>query len=143
MKATRVFYEGFVQGVGFRWTTKYLAKGYDVSGWVRNRRDGTVEAVFAGSADDVRAMIEDCRQGPPGSRIDAIEERDGSRRVPNQSLLDVRLQKTFKLGESVKFQIFGDALNLLNVDSYWQRVAVGVVIIAAAAAERLRSDRSR
>jgi hypothetical protein len=46
-----------------------------------------------------------------------LEERDGSRRVPNQSLLDVRLQKSFSFGENVKFQLFGDALNLLNADT--------------------------
>ncbi len=43
-----------------------------------------------------------------------IDERDGSRRVPDQSILDLRLQKSFKLGEKAKFQLFGDALNLLN-----------------------------
>jgi outer membrane receptor protein involved in Fe transport len=46
-----------------------------------------------------------------------LEERDGSRRVPNQSLLDMRLQKAFNLGEKVKFELFGDALNLLNADT--------------------------
>jgi len=46
-----------------------------------------------------------------------LEERDGSRRVDNQSLLDLRLQKSFNLSEKVKFQVFGDALNLLNADT--------------------------
>jgi acylphosphatase len=69
---------GRVQGVGYRAWTQYSAEGRGQHGWVRNRRDGTVEAVFAGSADDVRAMIEECRQGPPGSRVDAIEEREGT-----------------------------------------------------------------
>jgi acylphosphatase len=58
--------------------TEYAAEARGLHGWVRNRRDGSVEALFAGSADEVRAMIDDCRQGPPGSRVDAIEEREGS-----------------------------------------------------------------
>jgi acylphosphatase len=69
---------GRVQGVGYRVWTEYTAEGRGLQGWVRNRRDGSVEAVFAGSADAVRAMIEDCRKGPPGSRVDAIDEREGA-----------------------------------------------------------------
>jgi outer membrane receptor protein involved in Fe transport len=46
-----------------------------------------------------------------------LEQRDGSRRVPNQSLLDMRLQKSFGFGKNVKFMLFGDALNLLNTDT--------------------------
>jgi acylphosphatase len=73
-----VMIRGRVQGVGYRAWTEYNAEGRGLHGWVRNRRDGSVEAIFAGSESDVRAMIDDCRQGPPGSRVDAIEERDGS-----------------------------------------------------------------
>jgi hypothetical protein len=46
-----------------------------------------------------------------------LDSRDGSRRVPSQSLLDLRLQKSFKLGEKFEFQLFGDALNLTNADT--------------------------
>jgi acylphosphatase len=69
---------GRVQGVGYRAWTEYSAEGRGLHGWVRNRRDGSVEAIFAGSENDVRAMIDDCRKRPPGSRVDAMEEREGT-----------------------------------------------------------------
>ncbi len=50
-----------------------------LEGWVRNRRDGAVEALFVGPADAVAAMIEACRQGPRGARVDTIDQRDGTR----------------------------------------------------------------
>jgi acylphosphatase len=49
------------------------ANSRGLRGWVRNRRDGAVEALFAGPADRVEAMIEACRSGPPAARVDAIE----------------------------------------------------------------------
>jgi acylphosphatase len=73
-----VIIRGRVQGVGYRAWTEYTAEGHGLEGWVRNRRDGSVEALFAGEAQAVRAMIDLCRQGPPGSRVDAIEEREGT-----------------------------------------------------------------
>jgi acylphosphatase len=69
---------GRVQGVGYRAWTEYTAEQRGVEGWVRNRRDGSVEAVFAGASLTVREMIDLCRKGPPGSRVDAIEEREGT-----------------------------------------------------------------
>jgi len=65
---------GRVQAVGFRAFVEHVALRYGVEGWVRNRRDGSVEAVFAGSTDAVRAVIDACRRGPPGARVDALEE---------------------------------------------------------------------
>jgi acylphosphatase len=73
-----VVIRGRVQGVGYRAWTEYTAARRQIEGWVRNRRDGTVEALFAGEARIVREMIDLCRQGPPGSRVDAIEEREGT-----------------------------------------------------------------
>jgi acylphosphatase len=70
-----VVIRGRVQGVGFRAWIEYEALKRDMAGWVRNRRDGSVEAVFAGPADVVAAMIETSREGPPGSRVDTIEEQ--------------------------------------------------------------------
>lgn len=74
----RVVIRGRVQGVGYRAWTEYTAERRALEGWVRNRRDGSVEAVFAGDAQIVREMIDLCRQGPPGSRVDAIEEREAT-----------------------------------------------------------------
>ena len=69
---------GRVQRVGFRAWTEYTALERGVEGWVRNRRDGTVEAVFAGPAEAVSAMIEACRGGPPGARVEALDARVGN-----------------------------------------------------------------
>ena len=69
---------GRVQGVGYRAFVEYSALDHGLEGWVRNRRDGSVEAVFAGEPEAVAAMVEACRRGPPGARVDAIDQRDGS-----------------------------------------------------------------
>ena len=58
MSAVQVFYEGHVQGVGFRYTVRHIAKGFDVTGWVRNLRDGRVEMQVNGTEDEVRAFLE-------------------------------------------------------------------------------------
>jgi acylphosphatase len=71
----RVVIRGRVQGVGYRAWTEYEALERGIEGWVRNRRDGSVEALFAGLEDEVRAMIEACRDGPPGARIETIDQR--------------------------------------------------------------------
>jgi acylphosphatase len=74
----RVLIRGRVQGVGYRVFTEYAALDQGLTGWVRNRRDGAVEAVFVGSPAAVAAVIEACRRGPPGARVDAVEEREGT-----------------------------------------------------------------
>jgi acylphosphatase len=58
MTGRHVFYEGRVQGVGFRWTAKNIAHGYEVTGWVRNLPDGRVEMQVSGEVDEVEAFIE-------------------------------------------------------------------------------------
>ena len=63
-RCVRVVIEGRVQGVGFRYWTERVARELGLDGWVRNRRDGSVEAVFAGPADDVGEMLDRCREGP-------------------------------------------------------------------------------
>ena len=77
-RTVRVLIEGRVQGVGFRYWTEAVASRLGLSGWVRNCRDGSVEAVFSGPADAVAEMLDLCRQGPPSSRVDriAIAEQD-------------------------------------------------------------------
>ncbi|HEV2096513.1 MAG TPA: acylphosphatase [Chthoniobacterales bacterium] len=57
MISTEVLYEGHVQGVGFRYTVKQIAKGFDVTGWVRNLPDGRVELRATGAEDEVRAFL--------------------------------------------------------------------------------------
>ena len=71
----RVLVRGDVQGVFFRDSTRQEAESRGVAGWVRNRDDGSVEAVFEGSAEAVEEMIEWCRSGP--SRAD-VEDMDVS-----------------------------------------------------------------
>ena len=67
-----VIVSGRVQGVFFRMETKRAAEQRDVSGWVRNQTDGTVEAVFEGDRERVVSMIEWCKKGPPISRVKSV-----------------------------------------------------------------------
>ncbi len=72
----RVVIVGKVQGVGFRYWTQITAQRLGLRGWVRNRRDGSVEAVFAGAPDIVAAMIGECRRGPSAARVDRVDDFD-------------------------------------------------------------------
>jgi acylphosphatase len=72
----RVVIRGRVQRVGYRAWVQYTALERGLDGWVRNRTDGSVEAVFAGPAPAVEGMIEACRRGPPSAQVDAVDERD-------------------------------------------------------------------
>jgi acylphosphatase len=69
----RVVAHGFVQGVFFRDTVRRRALLTGVSGWARNNRDGTVEAVFEGDPEDVEALVALCHQGPRGARVDRVD----------------------------------------------------------------------
>ena len=64
---------GFVQGVGFRFAVERAAAQRGVAGWVRNRPDGTVEAVFEGEPQDVEALVEFCRRGPRGADVEQVD----------------------------------------------------------------------
>ena len=81
-RSVRVRLEGHVQGVGFRYWTERAATNLGLDGWVRNRRDGGVEAVFSGGADEVARMIERCRQGPPSARVDFVKVMDEAQLPP-------------------------------------------------------------
>jgi acylphosphatase len=72
-RGVRVAVRGRVQGVWFRGWTVSNASGLGLDGWVRNRSDGSVEAVFAGPAEAVEAMIARCHAGPPAARVDTVE----------------------------------------------------------------------
>jgi acylphosphatase len=65
---------GRVQGVGYRAWVEHRAVAHNLEGWVRNRRDGSVEALFAGPANVVSAMVDSCRRGPSSARIDDVRE---------------------------------------------------------------------
>lgn len=65
MAAKRVIFEGRVQGVGFRYTTKDIARGFDVRGWVKNLPDGTVELQVDGNADEVAAFLKEISEEAP------------------------------------------------------------------------------
>ena len=73
-----VIVQGRVQGVGYRAFVECEALTRGIEGWARNRRDGSVEAIFAGPPETVEAMIEACRRGPYAARVDTLDQRDGS-----------------------------------------------------------------
>jgi acylphosphatase len=72
----RVVVAGRVQGVGFRFSTVYEARILSLSGWVRNRYDGTVEILAEGRAEDVEALLSWCRNSPPGSRVTSVQHSE-------------------------------------------------------------------
>jgi acylphosphatase len=80
----RVVVRGWVQGVGFRYALARAAEARGVAGWVRNRGDGAVEAVFEGEDAAVEAMARWCEHGPRGAEVDGVdvvaEEPEGLRR---------------------------------------------------------------
>jgi acylphosphatase len=71
--ARRVAVYGMVQGVYFRYNTRNVAVRLGLSGWVRNRADGSVEALFQGPQERVDAAVDWCRRGPQTARVDRIE----------------------------------------------------------------------
>ena len=70
----QVTIRGRVQGVGYRYWVEQQARARGLEGWVRNRRDGCVVALFAGPPDAVSGMIALCRRGPAAARVGAVEE---------------------------------------------------------------------
>jgi len=90
-----VIVHGRVQGVGFRAFVEVEALTRGLEGWVRNRRDGSVEAVFSGEETVVAEMIEACRRGPSyGARVDVLHQRDSD-------------------GEDLKFRRAGELFSVL------------------------------
>jgi acylphosphatase len=65
---------GRVQGVGYRAWVEHQARMHHLEGWVRNRRDGSVEALFAGPAEVVSDMVTRCRRGPVSAQVDAVQD---------------------------------------------------------------------
>jgi acylphosphatase len=69
----RVVVHGHVQGVAFRYSVLRAAQQRDVAGWVSNRADGTVEAVFEGESDAVERLVDFCRDGPRGAQVERVD----------------------------------------------------------------------
>lgn len=76
MIAKQVYFEGRVQGVGFRWTTRDIAKGFDVVGSVKNLIDGRVEMQVQGDDDEVDEFIQEIRDSSLAHHIQGFEVRD-------------------------------------------------------------------
>ncbi|MFP3465971.1 acylphosphatase [Leifsonia sp. SIMBA_070] len=72
----RAIVTGRVQGVGFRWAAREAAQRFGVTGWARNRLDGSVEAEIEGEPDRVDRMLDWLRQGPPGASVAAVNTSD-------------------------------------------------------------------
>lgn len=76
MTARNVFYEGRVQGVGFRYTVYQIATGFEVTGWIRNLPDGRVELLAAGEPDELADFLQAIRDSGLGSFIRKEEGND-------------------------------------------------------------------
>jgi acylphosphatase len=73
MVTRRLHISGRVQGVGFRYSMRHEAARRGVRGWVRNRADGSVEALLAGDAEAIEALTAWARQGPPGAKVTEVQ----------------------------------------------------------------------
>lgn len=78
MIARQVFYEGHVQGVGFRYTVRRIAKGFDVTGWVKNLPDGRVELQASGEPEELRAFLVAIRESELAAHIKAATEHEST-----------------------------------------------------------------
>jgi acylphosphatase len=90
-KRIRVIITGRVQGVFFRMETQHAARRIGVTGWARNRRDGSVEAVFEGAPEKVEEMLAWCRKGPSLARVDDVAVRDAD---DQESFTDFTVRST-------------------------------------------------
>jgi len=91
MIGRQIYYEGRVQGVGFRYTVRSIAKGFDVLGWVKNLPDGRVELQVCGPPDEVREFLDAVRESELNSHIKTVHENS----IPPQ--IDVK-------GFEIRFQ---------------------------------------
>lgn len=81
-KSVKALISGRVQGVWYRGWTQETARRLGLSGWVQNRRDGTVQAVFSGPDDKVDEMLKLCEEGPPAAYVTSVEH------IPHNGQID-------------------------------------------------------
>lgn len=83
MRTVMIMVHGRVQGVGFRYALEAAAQRAGARGWVRNRREGTVEALIAGDAATVDTVLAWAHQGPPSARVDGVDTAESSETPPD------------------------------------------------------------
>lgn len=83
MIVRRIVVHGRVQGVWYRGWTIDTARAFGLNGWVRNRRDGTVEMLIAGHEEAVERMIERCHEGPDSARVERVEVEESGEAAPD------------------------------------------------------------
>ena len=91
----RLSIHGRVQGVGFRWALSAEATALGLTGWVRNRRDGSVEALVCGAPAAVAALTAWARRGPPGARVERVVGNDEPGTQDAEALTGFELRATF------------------------------------------------
>lgn len=84
MSSVEVFFEGRVQGVGFRWSVRHIAKGFDVIGWIKNLPDGRVQMQVSGEAEEIKSFLEAINQSELRAHI----------RKQNETPLDAPVRAT-------------------------------------------------
>lgn len=77
LKTIHVEVTGRVQGVGYRYWIRRAARKLRVSGWIRNCADGSVEAVMQGPRDDLKALLSECKSGPPSASVTEVKTEPG------------------------------------------------------------------
>lgn len=75
MERVHILVSGTVQGVYYRYNTMKKAQALGLKGWVRNLKDGRVEIVCEGRAEDIDRLLEWCKKGPPGAHVESLEVR--------------------------------------------------------------------
>lgn len=91
----RLTIQGRVQGVGFRWALNVEANRLGLCGWVRNRRDGHVEALVCGTPDAVDALTAWAHRGPPSARVDRVLFNDEPESEDDQITTGFKQRPTF------------------------------------------------
>ena len=90
MIARHVRVSGLVQGVGYRWSCVRQAQAMGLTGWVRNRGDGSVEALVCGQREHVEAMLRWMREQVPGARVDRLDAQDAELPSPAPATFEQR-----------------------------------------------------